>query len=94
MPALPPEAMTTPAAGTAVRAHPVEHAARLEAAADLQVLELQPELGAVDAERAAGDAQQRRAADVGGDARARGGDVGRIVAVRGSDVASSDGASG
>ena len=69
MPALPPEAMTTPAAGTGLRAHAVEHAARLEAAADLQVLELQPELGAVDAELAAGDAQQRRAADVAGDAR-------------------------
>ena len=75
MPALPPEAMTTPASGSGFGAHAVEHAARLEAAADLQLLELQPELGAVDAELAAGDAQQRRAAHVAGDARAGGLDV-------------------
>jgi hypothetical protein len=32
----------------------VEHAARLEAAADLQVLQLQPDLGAADAQRTPG----------------------------------------
>src|SRR5204863_6648456 len=42
--------------------------ARLEAATDLELLELEPELDAVDAELAAVDAQERRAADVRGDA--------------------------
>jgi hypothetical protein len=65
-PALPPEAMTTPAAGTGLAAHAIEHAARLEAAADLQMLELQPELGDIDAERTARDAPQRCAPDVAG----------------------------
>ena len=76
MPALPPEAMTTPAAGSGCAAHPVEHAARLEAAADLQLLELEPELGAVDGEPAALDAHERRATHVAGDATARALDVG------------------
>jgi hypothetical protein len=61
--------------GNRVRAHPVEHAAGLETAADLQVLELEPQLGAFDAELAARQAQQRRAAHVAGDALPRRGNV-------------------
>ena len=75
MPALPPDAITTPA-GALVRAHAVEHAARLEAAADLQVLQLQPQLGAVDAQLAAADPHDRSAAHVGGDPTLGVGDVG------------------
>ncbi|ODV14151.1 MAG: hypothetical protein ABT20_00705 [Rubrivivax sp. SCN 70-15] len=45
-----------------LRAHAVEHAARLEAARDLQLLELEPDLGDIEAERAPGQPPQRRAA--------------------------------
>jgi hypothetical protein len=48
--------------------HAVEHAARLEAAAELQVFELEPDLGHVEPELPAGQPPQRRAAHVAGDA--------------------------
>ena len=49
------------AGGNGVGQQAVEHAARLEAAAHLQMLQLEPDLGAVQAQRRAGQLPQRRA---------------------------------
>src|SRR6185369_9670790 len=51
------------AGGNRVRQQAIEHAARLEAAARLQVLELQPDFGVRNTQRRAGQFPQWRAAD-------------------------------
>jgi hypothetical protein len=59
---------TATSTGSPAALAPTLHAARLEAATDLQLLELEPDLGHVEPEGSAWQSPERRVPNVAGDA--------------------------